>query len=77
MQNQRATWVSYSKPEYTSITGFSVQSTFDLSVSPLITKNSIFFVGEEVCHSMVIIGRLASWRLSFATEAVCIARQGT
>lgn len=76
MQNQRTTWLSCSKPKYTrtSARSYSVQATFDLSVSPLITKkNSLSFVGEEVCHQMHTIGWLASLTLSFATEAVCIA----
>lgn len=30
-------------------------------------------MGEEVCHQRLIIGGLAPWRLSFATEAVCTA----
>lgn len=62
MQNHRATWDSCSKPEYTSTAArsFSLQTTFDFSVSPLITKSSLSFVGEEVCHGMLVIGGLAS-----------------
>lgn len=54
MQSQRATRVSCSKPEYTSTAArsYSVQTIFDLSVSPLLTKNRLSFVGEEVCHQM-------------------------
>lgn len=79
MQNQRGTWVSCSKPEYTSTAArsCSVHTIFDLSVSPLTIKNSISFVGEEVCHQMLTIGGLASWRLSFDSETVRIARQAT